>query len=170
MQNFTLTLAPTSAEPGLWGHLAAGKHLNSATIHVRKASGDLETEYVTYTLTNVFITSFSISEGGGDVPTDTIHLTFGRVTESYRPINPDGSLGAANTAQYDQVTATSDGAGSLATTALGTPAVGLAFVDAGVTEAELPVLSYAWARPSRPPRVAPARVPARPYPACRSSP
>jgi len=144
LQNFTLTLAPTSAEPGLWGHLAAGKHLNSATIHVRKASADLETEYVTYTLTNVFITSFSTSEGGGDVPTDTIHLIFGRVTESYRPINPDGSVGAANTAQYDQVTATSDGAGSLATTALGTPAVGLAFVDAGVTESELPILSYSW--------------------------
>jgi len=144
LQDFTLRMAPSSVEPGLWGHLAAGKHLNSAAIHVRKSSGDLETEYVSYTLTNVFITSFSTSEGGGDVPTDTIHLTFGRVTESYSPINPDGSLGAANTAQYDQVTATSDGTGSLATTALGTPAVGLAFVDAGVTEAELPVLSYSW--------------------------
>jgi type VI protein secretion system component Hcp len=145
LQNFTLTLAPTSAEPGLWGHLTVGSQLDSATIDVRQSVSDLEPEYLIYTLTDVTITSFETSgEAGGGAPQDTIQLTFGKVAESYSPIDSDGSLGAPNTAQYDQAAATSGGAGSLATSTPGTPAVGLTFVDEGVTETELPVLSYSW--------------------------
>ena len=53
LQDFTLTLAPGSVEPGLWGHLAVGSHLNSATIHVRQVGGSTATEYLTYTLKEI---------------------------------------------------------------------------------------------------------------------
>ena len=53
-------LRPGTAEPGLWGHLAAGTHLDSAVIHVRTGLGQ---EYATYTLTNVTVASFDSSFG-----------------------------------------------------------------------------------------------------------
>src|SRR5205085_784506 len=106
-------LAPTSAEPGLWGHLAVGSHLDSATVHVRKVVNAVQTEYLTYTLTNVTINSFSTSEAGSEAPLDTIQLAYDSVSESYSRTNANGTLGAANTAQYDLVRGTSNGTGSL---------------------------------------------------------
>src|SRR5262249_57978861 len=98
LRDFTLVLAPGSVEPGLWGHLAAGSHLNSATIHVRQVQGGTATEYLTYTLRDVTISSFATNDSGG-ASQDTIRLHFGSASDWYAPINPDGSLGAANTAQ-----------------------------------------------------------------------
>jgi type VI protein secretion system component Hcp len=99
VQDFTMTLAPGSVEPGLWGHLAANTHVNSAVIHVRNGGG---LEYATYTLTDVLISSFTTGEASGGTPQDTISLHFGKVAESYSPINSDGSLGSADKASYEQ--------------------------------------------------------------------
>jgi type VI protein secretion system component Hcp len=114
MQDFTITLTPGSIEPGLWGHLAVGEQLDTATIQLSKPNpqGPLQV-YTTYTLTNVTISSFTTSKQGDDVPLDTIGLHFDKITETFRRQNPDGTLGPANTASYNQVTATSEGAGSL---------------------------------------------------------
>src|SRR5262249_51137817 len=82
---------------------------------------------------------------GGEAPGDTIQLAYDAVSESYRPTNPDGSLGKTpNTAQYNRVTGTSSASGSLSAPSAGTPLVGLSFVDSGVTTPELVVQSYSW--------------------------
>src|SRR5262245_51814114 len=65
LKDFTLTLAPTSVEPGLWGHLTAGRAFPSAVVHLRDAGGR---EYQTYTLSNVTITSFSTDASAGSAP------------------------------------------------------------------------------------------------------
>src|SRR5258707_621004 len=52
LQDFTLKLDPGSAEPALWGHLTAGKHLDSATIRVSKLVAGEEVQYLTYILSN----------------------------------------------------------------------------------------------------------------------
>ena len=64
----------------------------------------LLTEYLTYTLTDVTIASFSTSSNDFGEPLDTIQLAYDSVTESYSPINSDGTLGPANIAQYDRKT------------------------------------------------------------------
>jgi type VI protein secretion system component Hcp len=148
LQDLTLTLAPSTVEAGLWGHLAAGTPLGLATIHVRTPAGSpaVLTEYLRYTLTNVFISSFATSAGGsGAASPDTIQLHFGEVAESYFPINANGTPGTPNTADYNQATATSKGAGSLAGPApAATPSVGVTFVEGGVTRNEIMVSSYSW--------------------------
>jgi type VI protein secretion system component Hcp len=145
LRDVTLYLSPGSVEPGLWAHLAAGMHLNSVTIHVRKQHIPNSTEFATFTLSNVFISSFTTSSAGSSAPQDTITLRFGQVSESYSPINPDGSLGTANTAQYDQVKNTSGGAGSLqGAPPASPPQLGLTFAEGGVTLPELAVQSYSW--------------------------
>jgi type VI protein secretion system component Hcp len=143
-QEMTLNLAPSSVEPGLWGHLAAGKLLHSATINVRKFLDGSEKTYLSYTLTDVFISSFTTSYSG-DMPTDTIKLDYGKLLTSYSPINGDGSLGQPNKAVYNLETRAQGSAGSLAAPALtALPAVGVTFVDGGVTDPELEVSSYSW--------------------------
>jgi probable HAF family extracellular repeat protein len=145
VQDLSLTLRPGSVEPGLWGHLAAGTRLSSVILHVRKDINEVETEYITYTLTNVLISSFTTSEDSGNAPKDTIQLHFGQVQEKYYPINVDGSLGKPNTADYNVATNKSGGAGSLKGPILSnTPQVGLSFVQNGVTLPELAISSYSW--------------------------
>src|SRR5262249_53069971 len=136
-KDFTLTLAPTSVEPGLWGHLTAGRAFPSAVVHLRDASGR---EYQTYTLSNVTITSFSTAASAGSAPAGTIALRFAAVTESAIP--PDGPV---NTAQYNVATNTSGGVGSLAGPALAqAPQLGVVFVENGISLPELEVQSYSW--------------------------
>jgi autotransporter-associated beta strand protein len=138
LHDFMLTLAPGSVEPGLWGALVAGTHLGSAAIHVRKPSATLSLEYLTYTLQDVTISGFTTSEDGTGPPQDTLRLHFGEVSESYSP--PGG--GPANVADYNQATATSVSAGSLAAPALpaAPPPLGLTLG----TNNELAVASYSW--------------------------
>jgi type VI protein secretion system component Hcp len=143
LQNFTVTLAPTSAEPGLWGRLAVGSRMNSATIHVRRFFD--RAEYATYTLTNVSIVSFSTSGSDRDAPQATIELAFDSLSESYRPNNASGPLGPPNTATYNQKSGKSSASGSLTDpSATNTPPVGLAFVVGTQTLQELSVANYSW--------------------------
>jgi type VI protein secretion system component Hcp len=146
LQDVTLTVAADTVEPGLWGHLAAGTHVDSATIHVTTV-GLHPVEYLTDTLTDVFISSFTTSfrdTGSGDRPQDTIQLHFGEVKEEYFPTNPDGTRGSPNTADYNQATGTSGGTDSLAGATRGTPDLGLSFVEGGVSLREIEVSSYSW--------------------------
>src|SRR5207249_3702538 len=111
LQDVTLAVASDTVDPALWGHLAAGIHLPSATIHVRTSTPSGLTEYLTYTLSGVSISSFTTAEdGSGALPQDTIQLHFGEVKEQYFRRNPNGTLGSPNTADYNQVTGTSGGA------------------------------------------------------------
>src|SRR5207245_1027234 len=103
LANFTLTLAPTSVEPGLWGHLAAGRIFPTVVVHLRDANGR---EYQAYTLSTVTISIFSTGSSAGSAPTDTIYLQFVAVTESATPLT-----GPANTAQYNLASKASGGVG-----------------------------------------------------------
>src|SRR5579872_6048793 len=95
LQNFTLTLDPTSAEPALWSYLTTGKDLDAAVLHVRNSDAN-NTDDLTYTLKDVSITSFTTSCEDSTSPEDTIQLAFKAVTET------DNLGSAPNTAQYDQ--------------------------------------------------------------------
>jgi type VI protein secretion system component Hcp len=137
-----LTLPQSSDEPGLWGRLAVGTHLDSATIHVRRP-GVSPTEYLTYTLSNVTIVSFTTSSTA-EVPQDTIQLAYDAVSESYKMFNSAGQVVATNTAQYNRVNGTSSATGTLTATSASTPQLGLSLVEGGVTAPELEVGSYSW--------------------------
>lgn len=136
VQDFHLTIDPTIADPALLAAGASGKHAAKAVVHVRMLSG---LEYLTYTLTDVQISSYQTDSSS--VPSNaTITLGFGLVEESYRPINPDGSLGAAVVSSWDQRNLTGTGTGSLVgPTSANPPAFGATF-DGG----EFVVQSYSW--------------------------
>jgi type VI protein secretion system component Hcp len=143
VQEFSLSLPGPDVEPGLWGFLAANALLDTATIHVRNPAGF---EYITYTLDNVLITSFTTSQDRGGVPQDSISLNFTKVTESFRELKPDGSPGATNTVVYDLIQGKADDVGNLAlgaSTAV-RPQLGLTLVENGTALPEKDISSYSW--------------------------
>jgi type VI secretion system secreted protein Hcp len=70
-----------------------GKHIPTATFHVFKAGGDQKVEYLTYDMTEVYITNYSQSDssGGGEVATESITLNFSKVKLTYKLQDPTGA-------------------------------------------------------------------------------
>ena len=56
----------------LWGRVAVGKHLDSATIQLVKATEGRLQVYASYTLSDVSITSFTTNGQDSEAPQDSI--------------------------------------------------------------------------------------------------
>jgi type VI secretion system secreted protein Hcp len=91
-----------AASPNLALSCAKGTHYDSATLTMRKAGGTA-LEYVTLTLTDVLVSSYSVSSSGGnDQLQDTVALNFGKFKYSYQPQDNKGAKkGGAIDATYD---------------------------------------------------------------------
>ena len=101
IQDMHFTKVVDQASPNLFIACATGKHFDTATITVRRA-GETPQEYLTYELSEVFVSSISTSghEGGG-IAQESVSLNFSKIKMTYTPQNPDGSPGAANPKTYD---------------------------------------------------------------------
>ena len=91
-----------AASPMLALACCKGTHYDSATLTMRKAGGTA-LEYVTITLTDLIVTSYSVSEGGGgDLLTDTVTLNFAKFKYSFQPQDNKGAKkGGAIDATWD---------------------------------------------------------------------
>jgi type VI protein secretion system component Hcp len=137
LQEFQLELQAGTADPVFLADAASGRHITKVVVHVRTGSRQ---EYQTYTLSDVFITSYQTDSGG----IASLKLYFGQIAESYSPINLDGSLGTAVMSSWNQVNNTGSGTGSIVGPMLSTSAVLGATFDGG----EFVVQSYAWGETS----------------------
>ena len=97
--HFTKTIDASS--PNLFIACATGKHFPKATVTVRRA-GEKPQEYLTYELTEAYISSITTSghEGGG-LAQESVSLNFSKIKMVYTPQNADGSPGAKNEKTYD---------------------------------------------------------------------
>jgi type VI secretion system secreted protein Hcp len=89
------------SSPNFFISCANGSHIDKAIIHVRKA-GEKPQEYLTITMEEVFVSSYS--EGGSDgsgLPMDSVSLNFAKIEFKYSPQKKDGSLDAANPKGWD---------------------------------------------------------------------
>jgi type VI secretion system secreted protein Hcp len=91
-----------AASPGLIQACCKGTHFDTATITMRKAGGTA-LEYVTITLTDIIISSVSVSGSGGeDLLTESVALNFGKFKFSYQPQDNKGAKkGGAIDVTYD---------------------------------------------------------------------
>jgi type VI secretion system Hcp family effector len=77
---FTITRKIDKSSPLLSKYCATGKHFPKVTIAMRKAGKT----YVTYTLSNVIISSYqAASEGGAHVPVEHLTLSYTKVSIKY---------------------------------------------------------------------------------------
>ncbi|WP_295527169.1 type VI secretion system tube protein Hcp [Novosphingobium sp. Chol11] len=89
------------SSPTLALKCATGEHIAKAVLHVRKAGGE-QKEYYTVTLTDLIVSSFQASAGGGDSNVmDQVSLNFAKIEWDYKPQDEKGNLGASATFGYD---------------------------------------------------------------------
>jgi type VI secretion system secreted protein Hcp len=101
VQDLQISKNMDAASPNLALACCKGTHYDSATLTMRKAGGTA-LEYVTLTLTDVLVSSYSVSSGGGDLLQDTVSLNFGKFKYSYQPQDNKGAKkGGAIDATYD---------------------------------------------------------------------
>jgi type VI secretion system secreted protein Hcp len=95
-----VTALTSKASPPLLLACATGQHLKSATLTGRKAGGKGQLEFLTFSLSDVLVSSYHVS-GGDDAALDQVSLDFGKILVEYREQKPDGSPGAVTRAGWD---------------------------------------------------------------------
>lgn len=100
MQDATFMTRMTKASPKLFLACAAGTHVKEAKLAAVR-TGATQLEFLTWTLSDVLVTSYQTSAGGDEVPTDAVSLNFGAIRVEYKAQKPDGSLDAPVTAAWD---------------------------------------------------------------------
>jgi type VI secretion system secreted protein Hcp len=92
------------ASPALFLACANGKHIKEAKLVARKA-GKGQQEFLTWTFSDLLVTSYTTSgSGGDDTPVDSVTLNFSKAVVSYKAQKADGSLDAPITAGWDAKT------------------------------------------------------------------
>lgn len=99
----TIAKALDMTSPVLRQKITEGKSIPSVIISmVATGSADIN-EYFRIDLTNVYLTSISMSASGEEVPLESMSVTFEAVQWTYIPIKSDGTSGSPITAGWDIV-------------------------------------------------------------------
>jgi len=94
VQDLSFTKYIDKTSPDLMLACCNGKHIDKATITVRKA-GEQPLEYLVITLEDLIVTSVSTGGSGGeDRLTENVTLNFARVKVDYKEQTPTGAIGA----------------------------------------------------------------------------
>ena len=86
----------------------SGKQVNSATFSAFRADGnDVPLKYLEVEMTGVLVSNVSIGGGSGDMPTETVTLSYTKVKYNYIPRKKDSGAGTGNQAiSHDLTTRT----------------------------------------------------------------
>jgi type VI secretion system secreted protein Hcp len=92
VQDLSFTKYIDAATPGLIMNTVMGQVVPTATLVVRKA-GEMPVEYLTLTMKNVTVSSYSTGGSGGeDRLTENVTLHFETLTGSYQKQDPKGGM------------------------------------------------------------------------------
>jgi type VI secretion system secreted protein Hcp len=87
---FSVVKLIDKASPKLFLACATGQHIPTGVLTFRTViAGDTPYEYLTITLSDVFISSYSVSSGG-DRPTESISLSFTKIEYKYVGLDASG--------------------------------------------------------------------------------
>jgi len=100
MSDFNFMKATSKASPKLFLACAQGQRMKEAKLSAVKA-GAMQQEYLSWTFSDVLISSYQTTGSGGDISMDSVSLAFAKVQVEYKPQNPDGSLGTPVVAGWD---------------------------------------------------------------------
>jgi type VI secretion system secreted protein Hcp len=108
ISSFNAMKKTEKSSPSLFSACCTGKHFATATVTMRKASGDSgQKAFLTYTFTDVMVESvqWSGSTGGDDTPTESVSFAFGKVEINYQQQDSKGgSVGNAVKGSWDLTT------------------------------------------------------------------
>ncbi|HET8756939.1 MAG TPA: type VI secretion system tube protein Hcp [Solirubrobacteraceae bacterium] len=100
VRDFSFTTRVSKASPKLFLACASGTHLKEARLVGRKSGKD-QGEFLTWTFSDVLVSSYETGGTEQALPMDAVSLNFSKVTVAYKAQKADGSLDAAVTAGWD---------------------------------------------------------------------
>jgi len=101
VRDISITKRVDSATPALWQAMCVGKHIDTATLTVRKA-GEHPLEFLVITLTSVLVTGQDTGGGRGDeLMTETMTLNFREFDIKYTEQRADGGPGLSSEFAFD---------------------------------------------------------------------
>lgn len=104
---FQCTKATDLTSPPLFQACCSGKHFPRAKVTLRKAGGESPVNYLVYEFEKVFVSSIQWSDGGGESPpTESVQLSFGKVTITYTSQTDAGVTGSPVVASWNVQTVT----------------------------------------------------------------
>jgi len=93
-EDFRFNMYVNKATPALLLACATGKHIASAVLTCRKA-GEEQHEYLKIKFTDILISSYQTSAGGGEeLPHESCSFNYSKMEYQYAPQKPDGTLDA----------------------------------------------------------------------------
>lgn len=96
VSEFSIMKQTDSASALLFQACCSGKHFPKAKITLHRAGGDNPVDYLVYELEEVMISSLSWSGSTGeDRPTESLSLSFGKITVTYSPQTGKGDKKAS---------------------------------------------------------------------------
>jgi len=102
VQDLSFTKYIDKSSTALMLHASNGKHVDKATLTVRKAGGDKPVEYLTITMEQVLVSSLSTGGSGGeDRLTENVSLNFSKVKVEYNPQTKTGAGTGVTTYGWD---------------------------------------------------------------------
>jgi type VI secretion system secreted protein Hcp len=87
--------AADAASISLFKSFLTGDHLQNVEIDFVTTERGTATPYLKYELTNVFVTSYSLSSGGNERPTESLSLNFQKIATTFVGQVPGATAGAA---------------------------------------------------------------------------
>ena len=103
-QDLHFSTKVNKASPIIAMSCATGKHIDKATLFVRKATGDGgQQDYYKITLEEVMVSSYQSGghNGGDSVPSDQFALNFAKIEFAYKPQSSKGALEPDIIFKYD---------------------------------------------------------------------
>ncbi len=103
--DFSVTKYVDSATDDLLKMCWSGKQIGKGTFTAYRADGDNKpVKYLEVLLEKIVVSNISFGGGGGDLPTETVALAYGKVTYTYMPQKvADGTGGGAQPVYHDLV-------------------------------------------------------------------
>lgn len=103
--DFSITKYIDSATDDLLKMCWSGKMIGKGTFTAYRADGDNKAvKYLTVEMENIVVSNISFGGGGGDLPTETVALAYGKVTYTYVPQKPkDGTADGAQPVSHDLI-------------------------------------------------------------------
>ncbi|MFM2042410.1 MAG: hypothetical protein RLY86_986 [Pseudomonadota bacterium] len=104
--DFSFTKYIDSSSDDLLKQCWTGKHIQKAVFCAYRSNGDNKAvKYLEITMEKVIISNFSIGGGTGDIPTETVTLSYGTVQYTYIPQKEDdGTSEGAQPVKHDLIT------------------------------------------------------------------
>jgi type VI secretion system secreted protein Hcp len=106
LESFACDKATDLTSPVLFQACCSGKHFPSATVTLRKAGGESPVNYLVYHFEKVFVNNITWSGSGDSLPTESVELSFGKVTITYTGQSDAGVTGQPVVASWNIQTVT----------------------------------------------------------------